>query len=113
MPQVTVAVYMCDKCGFELYQEVTARTFMPLFTCESPAVRAPAFPSPSPSPPPPPPYPSNPTQCKAKKNQAGALHMVTRGSRFVKFQELRIQELPEEVPVGHVPRSIVCHVRFV
>jgi DNA replication licensing factor MCM7 len=86
MPQVTVAVYLCDKCGCEAYQEVTAKNFMPLFSCESP-------------------------KCKGKKENAGSLHMQTRGSKFVKFQEIRIQELPDEVPVGHVPRSIICQVR--
>lgn len=86
MPQVLVAVYLCDKCGHEVYQEVSTKTFMPLFACGS-------------------------VRCKDKKDNAGSLHMQTRGSRFVKFQELRLQELPDEVPVGHVPRSIVCQVR--
>lgn len=38
--------------------------------------------------------------------------VTVRGSRFVKFQELRIQELPEEVPVGHVPRTLAIQVRM-
>lgn len=35
--------------------------------------------------------------------------MQTRGSKFVKYQELRIQELPDQVPVGHIPRAMTIH----
>ncbi len=38
--------------------------------------------------------------------------MQTRGSRFVKYQEMRVQELPDQVPVGHIPRSISVRLRF-
>lgn len=34
-PLMQVAVYTCEECGFEIYQEVTARVFMPLFECPS------------------------------------------------------------------------------
>ncbi|TKY61717.1 DNA replication licensing factor MCM7 [Spatholobus suberectus] len=34
-PLMKVAVYTCEDCGFEIYQEVTARVFMPLFECPS------------------------------------------------------------------------------
>lgn len=37
--------------------------------------------------------------------------MQTRGSRFVKYQEMRLQELPDQVPVGHIPRSVTVHCR--
>lgn len=37
--------------------------------------------------------------------------MQTRGSRFVKYQELRLQELPDQVPVGHIPRAVTVHCR--
>lgn len=56
MPQVTVAVYLCDKCGHEVYQPVTTKNFMPLFECQS-------------------------VKCKSKKESAGSLHMQTRGSK--------------------------------
>ena len=42
---------------------------------------------------------------------AGQLHMQTRGSKFVKFQEVRVQELPEQVPIGNIPRSMTCIAR--
>jgi DNA replication licensing factor MCM7 len=35
----------------------------------------------------------------------------TRASKFVKFQELKMQELPHQVPMGHVPRSMSVFCR--
>ena len=53
-----------------------------------------------------------PSQRCQDNNSAGQLHMQTRGSRFMKYQEIRIQELPDQVPVGHIPRSMTIHCRF-
>lgn len=36
----------------------------------------------------------------------GRLYLQTRGSKFVKFQELKVQEHSDQVPVGHIPRSM-------
>ena len=49
-------------------------------------------------------------RCKDDKTR-GKLHMQTRGSRFVKYQEVRLQELPDQVPVGHIPRSMTVQCR--
>ncbi|XP_020570938.1 DNA replication licensing factor MCM7 [Phalaenopsis equestris] len=84
-PLMQVAVYTCEECGFEIYQEVTARVFMPLFEC--PSVR-----------------------CKTN-NTKGNLILQLRASKFLKFQEAKIQELAEHVPKGHIPRSLTCHLR--
>ena len=83
-PVISVATYTCDECGWESYQEVNSRTFMPLETCPS-------------------------QQCTDAASP-GQLRMQTRGSKFFKYQEVRIQELPDQVPVGHIPRtmSVVC-----
>ena len=35
----------------------------------------------------------------------------TRGCKFVKFQEIKIQELPNQVPIGHIPRSLTVVTR--
>ena len=35
----------------------------------------------------------------------------TRGTRFCKFQSAKLQELPDQVPVGHVPRCISVQIR--
>jgi DNA replicative helicase MCM subunit Mcm2 (Cdc46/Mcm family) len=29
----------------------------------------------------------------------------------VQYQEIRLQELPDQVPMGHIPRSMVVHCR--
>ncbi|XP_072996283.1 DNA replication licensing factor MCM7 isoform X1 [Typha latifolia] len=84
-PLMQVAVYTCEDCGFEIYQEVTARVFMPLFECPS-------------------------SRCKINKAK-GNLILQLRASKFLKFQEARIQELAEHVPKGHIPRSLTVHLR--
>lgn len=51
--------------------------------------------------------------CPSKKcvdNQIrGKLYQQTRASKFVSFQEIRIQEPSDQVPIGHVPRSITVY----
>ena len=32
-PLMEVACYTCDACGFEIYQEVTGESFMPIQRC--------------------------------------------------------------------------------
>ena len=81
-PQLALATYTCDQGGYEVYQEVNGRSFMPLFTCPVPAC------------------------C----NKNGRLELQTRGSKFIKFQEVKIQEEASEVPTGHVPRSMTIHL---
>ncbi|KAH9730759.1 DNA replication licensing factor MCM7 [Citrus sinensis] len=84
-PLMQVAVYTCEECGFEIYQEVTARVFMPLFECPS-------------------------QRCKINKTK-GNLILQLRASKFLKFQEAKIQELAEHVPKGHIPRTMTVHLR--
>ncbi|XP_031101719.1 DNA replication licensing factor MCM7 [Ipomoea triloba] len=84
-PLMQVAVYTCEECGFEIYQEVTARVFMPLFECPS-------------------------SRCKINRTK-GNLILQLRASKFLKFQEAKIQELAEHVPKGHIPRSMTVHFR--
>jgi DNA replication licensing factor MCM7 len=47
-------------------------------------------------------------RCQDNKTN-GRVTLQTRGSKFVKYQELRIQELPDQVPVGHIPRAMTVH----
>jgi DNA replication licensing factor MCM7 len=35
----------------------------------------------------------------------------TRSSCFEKYQDLRVQELPDQVPVGHIPRTMTVVAR--
>ncbi|KAK9147038.1 hypothetical protein Sjap_006941 [Stephania japonica] len=84
-PLMKVAIYTCEECGFEIYQEVTARVFMPLFECPS-------------------------KRCVTNQTK-GNLILQLRASKFMKFQEAKIQELAEHVPKGHIPRTMTVHLR--
>ena len=79
-PLVKVVTYICTTCGWETYQQVDDRQFTPLRQCPS-------------------------TSC-ASLNYAGHLTQQTRGSKFVRYQSVKLQERPAEVPVGHIPRSL-------
>ncbi|KAF9320739.1 Mcm2-7 hexameric complex component [Podila horticola] len=83
-PFVEVAAYTCESCGNENFQEVTSRQFMPLSECKSQA-------------------------CQTNQTK-GKLHEQTRANKFLEFQEVKIQELTHQVPVGHIPRSIKVHL---
>uniref|UniRef100_A0A7S3QKH7 DNA replication licensing factor MCM7 n=1 Tax=Dunaliella tertiolecta TaxID=3047 RepID=A0A7S3QKH7_DUNTE len=80
-PLVTVAAYTDVETGHELYQEVLGRSFTPLDAQD--------------------PY--------QKKKIPPALE--TRGCRFTRFQEARLQEAVEEVPEGSTPRTMRIHFR--
>ncbi|XP_071718775.1 DNA replication licensing factor MCM7-like [Rutidosis leptorrhynchoides] len=84
-PLMKVAVYTCEECGFEIYQEVTGRVFMPLFECPS-------------------------RRCNVNRAK-GNLILQLRASKFMKFQEAKLQELAEHVPKGHIPRTMTVHFR--
>uniref|UniRef100_A0A7S1NW45 DNA replication licensing factor MCM7 n=1 Tax=Eutreptiella gymnastica TaxID=73025 RepID=A0A7S1NW45_9EUGL len=79
-PKILYAAYICEQCGHEIYQAVKGDSYTPEVTCSS-------------------------ERCKQSQN-FGRLFFQPRGSKFTKFQELRVQELPEEVPKGSIPRSI-------
>ncbi|KAI2492196.1 Chromosome maintenance protein [Fragilaria crotonensis] len=87
-PSCVVATYTCDACGCEVYQVVeNKREFLPQRVCPS-------------------------TDCSQRPgSRMESLHLQTRGSKFVKFQELKLQELPNQVPMGHIPRSMSVHCR--
>ena len=87
-PMNTVATYSCDACGCEVYQVLLhQREFLPQRICPS-------------------------ADCTGKPgSRVDTLHLQTRGSKFIKFQELKLQELPNQVPMGHIPRSMSVHCR--
>ncbi|KAI0219310.1 DNA replication licensing factor MCM7 [Massospora cicadina] len=83
-PLLVVNAYSCEQCGSEIFQEVKNKTFLPLAECPS-------------------------EDCK--KNQTkGKLHMQTRASKFIRFQEVKVQEVTDQVPIGHTPRSATVHL---
>ncbi|KAH8657561.1 MCM2/3/5 family-domain-containing protein [Tricladium varicosporioides] len=84
-PTVEVNAYTCDRCGCEIFQPVGSKTFGPLTECPS-------------------------KDCEVNQTK-GQLHHSTRASKFQPFQEVKIQEMADQVPVGHIPRmlTILCH----
>ncbi|GFO31225.1 DNA replication licensing factor mcm7 [Plakobranchus ocellatus] len=84
-PMMTVATYTCDTCGNETYQPISSTAFMPLLMC--------------------------PSQVCVTNKSGGRLYLQTRGSKFVKFQEVKIQEHSDQVPVGNIPRSMTVYCR--
>lgn len=79
-PFLQVASYACEECGNEVYQKVNSKVFLPLTECKS--------------------------ETCIRNKSIGKIFLNTRSSKFVNFQELKIQEPPGDVPPGHVPRSI-------
>ncbi len=79
-PFIKVAAYSCDICGHEVYQPVSYKIYMPLVDCPS-------------------------KTCKDNQSR-GKLNPNTRSSKFISFQEIKIQEPADQVPIGHVPRSV-------
>ena len=84
-PHMSVCTYTCDVCGSEIYQEVVGISFTPILQCVA-------------------------QRCVDNKSK-GNVHPQSRGCKLVKYQELRMQELPDQVPVGHIPRAITVHCK--
>jgi len=84
-PLMQVATYSCDQCGAETYQPIASTSFMPLLMCPA-------------------------EDCRVNKS-GGRLQLQSRGSKFVKFQEIRVQEHSDSVPTGSIPRSITVYCR--
>lgn len=78
--------YEMSSIGFEIYQEVGAKdSFTPFAECPS-------------------------SYCTTN-NLHGKLFMQTRGSKFTKYQQVKLQELPDQVPMGSIPRTLSVTVR--
>ena len=84
-PLMQVATYTCDQCGAETYQPITSTSFMPQINCPG-------------------------EDCRVNRS-GGRLTLQSRGSKFTKFQEIKVQEHSDAVPVGHIPRSITVYAR--
>jgi len=79
-PRIEVVAYQCEMCESEIFLSVESEMYAPPKQCPS-------------------------TQCSERK-QSGKLRCNNRTSKFGKYQELRVQELSEHVPVGGVPRGM-------
>jgi len=84
-PLMQAATYTCDQCGAETYQIINGTSFMPTMSCPG-------------------------EDCRVNRS-GGRLTLQTRGSKFTKFQEIRIQEHSDAVPTGNIPRSVTIYCR--
>jgi DNA replication licensing factor MCM7 len=82
-PMLQVATYTCDRCGAETYQPIGGPVFMPLEMCQS-------------------------QDCQTNKS-GGRLYLQTRGSKFTKFQEIKIQE---HVNIKHLTDCLKLNSRY-
>ncbi|KLU84671.1 DNA replication licensing factor mcm7, partial [Magnaporthiopsis poae ATCC 64411] len=84
-PITQVSAYTCDRCGCEIFQPITDKQYSPLTSCPS-------------------------QDCKDNQSQ-GQLHPSSRASKFLPFQEVKVQEMAEQVPIGQIPRTltVLCY----
>ena len=79
-PCIQVAEYACEACGYEIYQVINQKVFTPLVEC--------------------------PGERCVRNNVKGQLIMQVKSSKFISYQEIKIQEPSEQVPIGQVPRML-------
>ena len=84
-PMISMACYLCEICGYEMYQPVHGRNYNPLTDCISP-------------------------EC-VNNNNRGRIIPNFSVSKFVPFQELKIQETSDQCPMGSIPRSFTVHAK--
>lgn len=84
-PLMVMATYSCDACGFEIYQPVTSKEYMPPVNCSS-------------------------SKCKDNKMN-GKLTFLTSSSKFVPFQTLKLQETSDQLVEGNIPRTFMVHLK--
>ncbi|KRH94803.1 DNA replication licensing factor, MCM7 component [Pseudoloma neurophilia] len=85
-PKLAVAVYVCDSCGSETYQEINNKQFSFLSLCQS-------------------------KKCKVMKMR-GTLNLITRVSKFIPYLSLDLQEMQSDVPEGSIPRTIPVEMDY-
>ncbi|UCG37394.1 MAG: minichromosome maintenance protein MCM [Candidatus Bathyarchaeota archaeon] len=76
-PQVMRAAFKCKRCGETVYLDQVGPFLRAPLKCEVP-------------------------HCQGK----GPFEFVQKGSTFIDFQEIRIQERPEDLPPGQLPRTL-------
>ena len=84
-PLMDLACYICENCQWECYKKVNSRYFDPPIECNS-------------------------QTCKDNRNKGNLVQNFAM-SKFISFQELKIQEISEETPVGSIPRTYTVMVK--
>lgn len=83
-PCAEVMVYTCNTCKAEIYKPVDGDSFMPVLKCTS--------------------------QLCVQNKVASKVTANFKRSRLIRQQEVKLQECPDEVPIGCVPRTLNCIV---
>lgn len=76
-PQVMRAAFKCKRCGETAYIEQSGAFLKAPLKCDVP-------------------------QCQSK----GPFEFIQEGSTFIDYQQIRIQERPEDLPPGQLPRTV-------
>lgn len=84
-PLIDLACYICEQCACESYVKVNSKQFTPPSECNS-------------------------EKCRTNKIKGNLVQNFAM-SKFVPFQEIKIQETSEETPVGSVPRTFTLYAR--
>eukprot|EP00061_Rhincodon_typus_P008673 g31495.t1 len=85
MLALSVACSVHPSLRYRCRALIQSPTFMPLIMCPS-------------------------RECQTNKS-GGRLYLQSRGSKFIKFQEIKVQEHSDQVPVGNIPRSMTVYSR--
>lgn len=84
-PLIAIACYVCETCGCEVYQTISRRFYTPTLECTSPICTT--------------------------NNSKGRIVQNFAVSKFIPFQELKIQETSDQTPIGSIPRSFTVHCK--
>jgi DNA replication licensing factor MCM7 len=84
-PLINIACYICEVCGYEIYQPVNSKSYTPISDCVSPVC--------------------------TNNNNRGRIIPNFAVSKFIPFQEIKIQETSDQTPVGSIPRAFTVHAR--
>lgn len=79
-PKIDIATYTCERCGSENYLEVNNQHFQPMANCMS-------------------------SRC-TQEHANGNLTFVVKHSHFISTQAIKIQETPEQLKQGKIPRNL-------
>lgn len=84
-PELVLATYACDICGCENYVEVFDNNYKPLDKCMS-------------------------RKCIDNK-VSGKVTFLPSHSKFRSYQEVKIQETPDQLRKGSIPRTFILHLK--
>lgn len=79
-PRLSIGTFTCDICGCENYMEILNDKFTPMQLCQS-------------------------NKCKENKVN-GKLTFLPKHSHFVPSQQIKIQQVPEQLRQGNIPRNM-------